>query len=89
MVNNRKKRIHCLFTNSINNKGRTFSTNINIPLSRIPWSKLAEHLNKETIQSWNPKEYKDALDLLDKCMDLNPKTRITATEALQHPFLTS
>ncbi|KAI7888459.1 kinase-like domain-containing protein [Mucor mucedo] len=69
--------------------GRTFSTNINIPLSRIPWFKLVEHLNKEAIQSWDTKDYKDALDLLDKCMDLNPKTRITATDALQHPFFSS
>lgn len=28
-----------------------------------------------------------AYDLLEKCLDLNPCTRITAFEALQHPFL--
>ena len=25
-------------------------------------------------------------DLLEKCLDLNPLTRITASQALQHPF---
>ncbi|XP_042896789.1 cell division cycle 7-related protein kinase isoform X1 [Parasteatoda tepidariorum] len=30
-----------------------------------------------------------AYDLLDKLLDPNPHTRITATEALDHPFLTS
>lgn len=28
----------------------------------------------------------EAYDLLDKLLDLNPATRITAKEALQHPF---
>ena len=27
-----------------------------------------------------------AYDLLEKCLDLNPLTRITASQALQHPF---
>jgi len=30
-----------------------------------------------------------AYDLLEKCLDLNPFTRITASLALQHPFLNS
>ena len=29
-----------------------------------------------------------AYDLLQRCLDLSPFTRITATEALQHPFIT-
>lgn len=31
----------------------------------------------------------DALDLLDKMLDMNPIRRITAEQALQHPFLES
>lgn len=31
----------------------------------------------------------DALDLLDKMLDMNPETRITVEDALQHPFLES
>lgn len=27
-----------------------------------------------------------AYDLLQRCLDLNPQTRITASQALQHPF---
>ena len=27
-----------------------------------------------------------AYDLLERCLDLNPHTRITAAEALEHPF---
>lgn len=30
---------------------------------------------------------KSAYDLLERCLDLNPATRITASEALNHPFL--
>jgi serine/threonine protein kinase len=30
-----------------------------------------------------------AIDLLDKMLDLNPETRIKVEEALKHPFLES
>ncbi|GAA5814965.1 hypothetical protein MFLAVUS_008469 [Mucor flavus] len=66
---------------------RTFHTNINLPATKIPWKKLAEHLNKETIVKWDTDEFHQALDLLEKTLDLNKDTRITAEEALKHPFL--
>lgn len=31
---------------------------------------------------------KSAYDLLKRLLDLNPYTRISATEALEHPFIT-
>jgi serine/threonine protein kinase len=31
----------------------------------------------------------EAIDLMDKMLDLNPSTRITVNEALEHPFLES
>jgi serine/threonine protein kinase len=31
----------------------------------------------------------DAIDLILRMLDYNPKNRITATEALQHPYFTS
>ena len=34
-------------------------------------------------------EQKLALDFLDNCMELNPQNRISAAQALQHPFLSS
>ncbi|KAI9265907.1 kinase-like domain-containing protein [Helicostylum pulchrum] len=69
------------------NYERTFHTNINLPATKIPWKKLAEHLNKETIAQWDPNEFHQALDLLEKTLDLNKDTRITAEQALKHPFL--
>ncbi|KAG2236356.1 hypothetical protein INT48_008338 [Thamnidium elegans] len=69
------------------NYERTFHTNINLPAAKIPWKKLAEHLNKENIANWDPNDFHQALDLLEKALDLNKDTRITAEQALQHPFL--
>ncbi|KAI8087523.1 kinase-like domain-containing protein [Thamnidium elegans] len=69
------------------NYERTFHTNINLPAAKIPWKKLAEHLNKENIVNWDPNDFHQALDLLEKALDLNKDTRITAKQALQHPFL--
>jgi serine/threonine protein kinase len=38
----------------------------------------------------NKLEISDSVyDLLDRCLDVNPNTRITALEALEHPFFKS
>lgn len=34
-----------------------------------------------------PNSPPDALDILDKMLDLNPSRRITVEDALKHPFL--
>eukprot|EP01132_Coremiostelium_polycephalum_P001175 gene1175-1487_t len=50
------------------------------------WKSLAMRLRNE---SGEEKENipMEAYDLLERCLDLNPFTRITASEALTHPFL--
>lgn len=47
---------------------------------RIPESRLIEHAV--------PSDDTDFLDFIMKCLELNPKDRFTAQEALQHPFIT-
>ena len=36
-----------------------------------------------------PSITEDALDLLNGLLDMNPKTRLSCTEALKHPFFTN
>ncbi|KAI8382937.1 kinase-like domain-containing protein [Blakeslea trispora] len=66
---------------------RKFSTNIIIPTNRVPWTKVCESLNKDKIAHWDTEKYQDAISLLDRCLDLDSTKRITAEEALSHPFL--
>jgi serine/threonine protein kinase len=66
---------------------RNFDTNLYIPKEKAPYSKLCEFFNKDRVSSWDRKEYLQGIDLLEKCLDLDHKTRITALEALEHPFL--
>ena len=52
---------------------------------RLQFQKLIQWATSEME---NPdREQKLALDFLDLCMELNPNKRISAAEALQHPFL--
>ena len=45
-----------------------------------------EKVNLETLFPGTPPE---ALDLIDKLLDMNPERRITTEQALKHPFLAS
>lgn len=66
---------------------RNFSTNIYLPKERLPFSKLCAGLNRENLSRWEKQDIKEGLDLLERTLDLNSSTRITASEALKHPFL--
>ncbi|KAG4100655.1 kinase-like protein [Neocallimastix lanati (nom. inval.)] len=60
---------------------RTYETNIPSVDRHISFQKLC--------QSLNPKKYipKEGIDFLTCLLTLDPKTRITAKDALEHPFL--
>lgn len=42
---------------------------------------------KQNLADLFPNQPPEALDLLDRMLDMNPKTRITVSEALEHEFL--
>lgn len=64
--------------------GRVWKSNLStIKEERIPFAALVKRLNP--LGDANPA----ALDLLDRLLDLNCFTRITAAEALDHPFFRS
>ncbi|KAI8847530.1 kinase-like domain-containing protein [Chytridium lagenaria] len=63
------------------NLGRTFHTNIPTIKNRISFIDIIKDCGgMDDIPE-------TALDLLSRCLDLDPRTRITAEEALNHPFL--
>lgn len=55
----------------------------NLGAKKFPRSDLTEFLTKENNETTSP----EALDLLRKLLRLNPSERLTARQALQHPFL--
>ncbi|ODQ53405.1 kinase-like protein [Saitoella complicata NRRL Y-17804] len=70
------------------------SFEVNVPTirdERVPWGELVRSLTDQDPDHYKYKcqepEMRLALDFLDRCCDLNPKTRITADECLKHPFL--
>lgn len=42
---------------------------------------------KQDLRKLFPDQPAEAIDLVDKMLDMNPKTRIKVAEALEHPFL--
>ena len=42
---------------------------------------------KTTLNEMFPKASKDAIDLMNRCLQFNPDNRCTAQEALAHPFI--
>ncbi|KRH94651.1 Serine/threonine protein kinase of the CDC7 subfamily [Pseudoloma neurophilia] len=78
--------IACLFGNNEMRKiakyhNRIWKTNIeSIPNNKIPFKSLIKRLNPTF------KIDDSAISLLDKMLELYPEKRITATEALEHPF---
>ncbi|KAI8351235.1 kinase-like domain-containing protein, partial [Choanephora cucurbitarum] len=68
--------------------GRTIHTNIpTIPEDEVDLGAICHQINKERVDTWDPEEYKLAVDLMKKCLQLIHTNRLTATEALNHPFL--
>lgn len=54
---------------------------------KCDWKELCEKLQKDAWDSKLCNVPDSAYDLLDRCLDPNPFTRITAEAALRHPFL--
>ncbi|KAI8970058.1 kinase-like domain-containing protein [Mycotypha africana] len=66
--------------------GRTFDTNVILPTDRKSWGQICQLLNGDQIAEWGD-DVTTAIDFLEKCLDLDADKRITADEALEHPFL--
>ncbi|KTW27542.1 uncharacterized protein T551_03041 [Pneumocystis jirovecii RU7] len=56
-------------------------TNITKPVRDLR-SRLSNHLSNE-----DPKLMKNFIDLLERCLDLDPERRLSAHDALKHPFI--
>lgn len=68
--------------------GRNIYTNIpSIPEDEVDMAAICYEVNKQRVGTWDPEEYKLAIDLMKKCLQLIHTNRLTATEALNHPFL--
>jgi len=55
------------------------------------WRTLTSSLGADAgCKGWLEVEEKHAIwDFLNRCLDIDPRTRMTAEEALKHPFLVS
>lgn len=45
------------------------------------------NLNGDKLKTWASSDLETAVDLLQKCLTVDCNERITAKDALQHPFL--
>ena len=74
--------------NSKSVTGGSSSSNITVRQSPGVSVSVCSKMNvREVIRSWESLP-DSVFDLLHRCLELNPSHRITAQEALQHPFLT-
>ncbi|KAG1473966.1 hypothetical protein G6F56_000638 [Rhizopus delemar] len=68
--------------------GRNIKSNIpDMPEDPIDMDELCRYFNNDTIRKWDKSDYLLAVDLTKGCLQLVDSKRLTATEALKHPFL--
>lgn len=60
---------------------------INSPFASTMLESLPPSTHKRELSDLYPHATDDALDLLKKCLTFNPEKRITAVEAIDHPFV--
>lgn len=69
--------------------GRVWKCNLDsIPQSRLGWRQLITHFNPVLTESIG-QDAEVAYDFLDKCLTMYAADRMTAADALKHPFLRS
>ncbi|CEP08861.1 hypothetical protein [Parasitella parasitica] len=70
--------------------GRTIHSNIpTIPEDPIDLVSFCREINRDRIDKWNQDEYLSAVDLAHHCLQLIHTNRVSASDALNHPFLAS
>ncbi|CEG75560.1 hypothetical protein RMATCC62417_10581 [Rhizopus microsporus] len=68
--------------------GRNLKTNIpDMPEGAIGMDELCRYFNNGTIETWDRHDYLLAVDLMKNCLQLIDSKRLSAAEALKHPFL--
>lgn len=77
-----------LFIYTLLSIDRVIHTNIpGLPKQKISLKKLCAYYNGDKLKEWPEKDIRNAMNLLESCLQLDPVTRITAQDALNHPFL--